>query len=325
MAVLRKIVLLAGIAVLGFAAPALAEYPTKSVTLVVPYDAGGAADLAARIMSNEAPEYLGTNILVINQAGAAGATGSTRVAKGQKDGYQLLMSRVGSQATVPATNKTIPYTWDEFTMLGVVELNPFAVVVPANSPYQTFDDLATALKGNDKLRFSSAGVGTLPHMAALITVDTLGVGPDAHIHVPFKGGGSATTAVVNGNVDFLFHNLSALLGGIQGGQLRPLLVTTPERVDKIPDTPTATELGYPVLNAVIGWSGIWGPGGMDQEAIDKWVSVLANIKTDESWIAATEKLGSIPTVMSPEDTRAFVRQQYNTFHEIANKLGMIVR
>lgn len=307
------------------ATAAMAEYPEKPVNLIVPYGAGGAADLAARIIANEAPEYLGDNVLVANQTGAAGVTGSTVVAKGRKDGYTLLMSRVGSQATVPAMNETIPYTWDEFTMLGLVEMNPFAVAVAADSPYQTFDDLAAAIRGGERLKYSSAGVGTLLHMASLIMIDDLGVDTDAHIHVPFKGGGAATTAVVGGDADFIFHNLSGLIGGIEGGQLRALLVTTPERVGKLPDTPTASEVGHPKLEAVIGWSGVWGPGGMDQAATDKWVGVLDNLKSDDSWIEATETLGSIPMVMSPEDTRAFVEAQFNTFRDVADKLGMVVR
>jgi len=315
----------AAVALVAIAAPALADYPEKPVNLIVPYGAGGAADLAARIISNEAPEYLGTNVLVANQTGAAGVTGSTVVAKGKKDGYTLLMSRVGSQATVPAMNSTIPYTWDEFTMVGIVEMNPFAVAVAADSPYQTFDDLAAALKGGERLKYSSAGVGTLLHMASLIMIDDLGVDTSAHIHVPFKGGGAATTAVIGGDADFIFHNLSGLIGGIESGQLRALVVTTPDRVAKIPDTPTASEVGHEKLEAVIGWSGVWGPGGMDDAATAKWQSVLEALKADASWIEATEKLGSIPTVMSPEETRAFVEAQFTAFREVANKLDMVVR
>lgn len=320
-----KLVLVSGFAVMAIAAPALAEYPEKPVQLVVPYGPGGAADLAARIIGNEAPEYLGTNVLVVNQAGAAGVTGSTMVAKGPADGYNLLMSRVGSQATVPAMNETIPYTWDEFTMLGIVELNPFAIAVAADSPYETFDDLATALKSGERLTYSSSGVGTLLHMASLIVLDDLRVSSDAHIHVPFKGGGAATTAVIGGDADFIFHNLSGLIGGIEGGQLRALVITTPERVDRLPDTPTALEVGHPSLGAVIGWSGVWGPNGMDQAAVDKWVSVLGSLKDDVSWIEATQTLGSIPTVMLPDETRAFVEQQFNTFRAVADKLDMVVR
>ena len=322
---LMKVVVVTAVFAVVVAAGAYAEYPSKPVTIVVPYGPGGAADLAARIMANEAPEYLGESVLVVNQTGAAGVTGSTMVAKGPRDGHQVLMSRVGSQATVPAMNETIPYRWDDFTMLGIIELNPFAIAVAADSPYRTFDDFATALKGGEKLTYSSAGVGGLLHMASLIVLNSLGVDTEAHIHVPFKGGGNATAAVINGNADFIFHNLSGLIGGIQSGQLRALVVTTPERVGRLPDTPTATEIGHPNLNVIIGWSGVWGPTSMDQKAVDKWVSVLASLKQDESWNAATSELGSIPTVMSPEETRVFVEQQFHTFREIADKLGMVVR
>ena len=320
-----KIAVTAAVFAVVSAAGAYAEYPSKPVTIVVPFGPGGAADLAARIMAKEAPDYLGETVIVVNQTGAAGVTGSTMVARGPKDGHQVLMSRVGSQATVPAMNETIPYRWDDFTMLGIIELNPFAIAVAADSPWRTFEDLMVALKGDKKLTYSSGGVGTLLHMAPLIVLNGLGVRSDAHIHVPFKGGGNATAAVINGNADFIFHNLSGLMGGIQSGQLRALVVTTADRLDRLPDTPTATEVGHPNLNVIIGWSGVWGPAGMDQKAVDKWVSVLAGLKQDESWNAATSALGSIPTVMSPEDTRVFVEQQFHTFREIADALGMVVR
>jgi len=323
---LRKTIAALGIAAMAFTGPALADYPSKPIKIIVPYGPGGAADLAARIMANEAPEYVGGDILVVNQTGAAGVTGSTMVHKGPtKDGHQLLMSRVGSHATVPAMNETIPYTWDDWSMLGIVEFNPFAVAVKADSPYKSFDDLAAALKGDEKLSFASAGVGTLLHMAALMVLDDLGVPTDNHIHVPFKGGGNATASVVSGNTDFIFHNLSGLIGGIESGQLRALLVTTPSRVDKIADTPTAEELGHPKLNAVIGWSGVWGPPGMSEDAVSAWTGTLESLKSDDSWNASVSDLGSQATVMSMDDTRAFVEEQFNSFRVIADKLGLVVR
>jgi len=130
---------------------ASAEYPTKPVTLVSPYGPGGAADLAARIISANATGYLGQGILVVNRTGAAGVIGSTSVVKGKADGYTLLLSRIGSQAVVPAMNRTIPYKWDEYTFLGLLELNPFALVVKADSPYKTIDDIKAAIESGKKL------------------------------------------------------------------------------------------------------------------------------------------------------------------------------
>ncbi|MDP5218441.1 tripartite tricarboxylate transporter substrate binding protein [Ruegeria sp. 2205SS24-7] len=314
---------LAALASIGGAAVA-ADYPSKPVTLVVPYGPGGAADLAARTLSTEAPEYLGENILVVNKTGAGGVVGSTQVAKSRNDGHTLLMARVGSQATVPAINRTIPYKWDDFTFLGLIEKNPFVLGVSADSPYQTFDELKEAITNGERLSYASAGVGTLLHMAMLIMLDDIGVDSEALIHVPFKGGGKATAAVVGGHADLIFHNLSGLSGAIESGQIRPLLTTTPERFATIPDTPTAQEMGHPNLENVIGWTGVWGPKDLPEDVVAKWVEVLGAIAADESWLEATQKLGSVPAILSPDDTKAFVEGQVNTFSTVAEKLNMVI-
>ncbi|WP_170418820.1 Bug family tripartite tricarboxylate transporter substrate binding protein [Ruegeria atlantica] len=301
------------------------DYPSKPVTLVVPYGPGGAADLAARTLSTEAPDYLGENILVVNKTGAGGVVGSTQVAKSRPDGYTLLMARVGSQATVPAINRTIPYKWDDFTFLGLIEKNPFVLGVSADSPYQNFDELKAAIESGERLSYASAGVGTLLHMAMLIMLDDLGVDSEALIHVPFKGGGKATAAVVGGHADLIFHNLSGLSGAIESDQIRPLLTTTPERFSAIPDTPTAQELGHPNLENVVGWTGVWGPKDLPEDVVAKWVEVLGAISADESWVETTEKLGSVPTILSPDETKTFVEGQVQTFSDTAEKLGMLIQ
>lgn len=308
-----------------FTSAANAEYPERPINLVVPYGPGGAADLAARIMANEAPEYLGGNILVSNQAGAAGVTGSTIVANSPADGYTLLMSRVGGHAVVPAMNETIPYKWDDFTFLGLIEKNPFVLAVNADSPYQNFAELKAAIEAGERLTFASAGVGSLLQMSVIILLDDMGLASDALIHVPFKGGGGATTAVVSGNADIIFHNLSGLSGAIQSGQLRPLMTTTTDRFPSIPDTPTASELGHPNLEVIVGWTGVWGPKDLPEEVTAKWADVLQQIKVDDSWLESTKKLGSLPTVLTSEETKAFVEGQVKTFRAVAEKLDMIVR
>ena len=303
---------------------AVAEYPSKPVTLVAPYGPGGASDLAARIVSATAPGHLGNGILVVNRTGAAGVTGSTYVAKGRPDGYTLLLSRVGSQAAVPAINKKIPYKWDDFTFLGLLEQNPFVLAVNANSPYKSFDDLKKAIKSGKKLSYSSAGVGTLLHVAMVIVLNDLGLGPDALIHIPFKGGGKANAAVTGGHADMVFANLSAAMSMIRGNKLRALLVSTKKRPPTIPDVPTATEAGHPNLHVVVGWSGIWGPKGLPKEVTDKWVGVLGKLKKDKAWNKMTKGLGSVPSIMNPVDTKAFVKNQYETFKAVAEKVGLSV-
>lgn len=307
------------------AAPAAADYPTKPVTLVSPYGPGGAADLAARTLSATAPGYLGNGVLVVNRTGAAGVTGSTSVVKGKKDGYTLLLARVGSQAAVPAINRKIPYRWDEYTFLGLLELNPFVLVVSADSPYRTLDDLKAAVASGAKLSYSSAGVGTLLHVAMVMTLDEFGLPQEAMKHVPYKGGGKAAAALVGGHVDAMFQNLSGVIGNIQAGKLRALAVTTPKRVLSINEVPTVAEAGYPNLETVVGWSGIWGPPGLPDEVVDKWVEVLGELKTDAAWNKLTRGLGSVPSIRGPAETRAFVKAQYETFKELTERLGMTIR
>lgn len=313
------------LAMVFMAGLAFAEYPTKPVTLVAPYGPGGASDLAARIVSATAPGHLGNGILVVNRTGAAGVTGSTYVAKSKPNGYTVLLSRVGSQAAVPAINSKIPYKWDDFTFLGLLEQNPFVLAVKTDSPYKTFDDLKNAIKSGKKLSYSSAGVGTLLHVAMVIVLNDLGLAPDALIHIPFKGGGKAAAAVAGGHADMIFQNLSGVISQIRGNKLRALVVSTKKRPPTIPNVPTATEVGHPNLHVVVGWSGIWGPKGMPQPVVDKWVATLAALKKDKAWNKMTKGLGSIPSIMPPAETKAFVKKQYETIKGIAEKVGLSVK
>ncbi|MEK9673874.1 MAG: tripartite tricarboxylate transporter substrate binding protein [Rhodospirillaceae bacterium] len=316
---------LAAAAVVLATGQAVAEYPTKPITLVAPYGPGGSSDLAARIVSATAPAYVGNGVLVVNRTGAAGVTGSTYVAKSKPDGYTLLLSRVGSQAAVPAINPNIPYKWDDFTFLGLLEKNPFVLAVKADSPYKTFDDLKKAIASGKKMSYSSAGVGTLLHVAMVIVLNDLGMKPDALTHIPFKGGGKAAAAVAGGHADMIFQNLSGVISQIRGGKLRALVVSMPDRVDTIPDVPTAKEVGHPNLEAVVGWSGVWGPKGLPKEVVDKWVATLASMNKDKAWKKMTTGLGSIPAIMPPAETKAFVQKQYETFKAIAEKVGLKVK
>ncbi len=304
---------------------ALAAYPTKPVTLVSPYGPGGAADLAARTLSATAAGYLGNGILVVNRTGAAGVTGSTSVAKGKKDGYTLLLARVGSQAAVPAINRKIPYAWDEYTFIGLLELNPFVLVVNADSPYRSLGDIKAAVDAGEKLSYSSAGVGTLLHVAMVMTLDQMGLAGDAMKHVPYKGGGKAAAAVVGGHVDMMFQNLSGVIGNIQAGKMRALAVSTKERVLSIKDVPTVAEAGYPGLETVIGWSGLWGPPDLPDEVVDKWIDVLGKLSEDTAWLKLTRGLGSVPDIRKPPETKAFVKAQYEAFKELTERLGMTIQ
>lgn len=304
---------------------ASAAYPEKAITLVAPYGPGGSSDLASRTLASVADKYIGKPVVVVNRTGAGGVTGSTFVHKSKPDGYTLLLGRVGCNATTPAVNKTIPYRWDEFTFLGLLELNPFVYVVNAKSPYKTFDDLIKALKANPgKLSYSQSGPHTMLSLAVLMLLDTIGLDAKAAIPVPYKGGGAARTALVGGHVDFLAINLAPALDQIRGGTLRALAVTTRERFPAIPDVPTVYELGYPGLGVCIGWSALLGPPGLPKEIVDKWADALQGVKEDKAWNKITGSLGSIPQIRSPEATKKFVEEQYKTYDQLGRKMGLTI-
>ena len=305
------------------AAPAYAlDYPTRPITLVVPYGPGGAADLSARLIAGTAPNYLGQPILAVNKTGAAGVIGSTFVARSRPDGYTLLSARVGSQMGVPAMNKTIPYKWDDFSFIGLIETNPFVLVVAGNSKINSFADFKAKVESGEGLTYGSAGVGTLLHIATAVMADNMGVGLDNLTHIPFKGGGKARAAIIGGKVDFMWQNLSGVINAIQAGQLKALAITTPERFAVVKDVPTVGELGYRGMEKIIGWSAIYGPKNLPKPILDKWVETLKKLEKDKAWNRMTKGLGNVVDVRSPEDTKAFVEAQYKSFDSTLDKLGL---
>lgn len=298
------------------------DYPSRPITIVVPYGPGGASDLSARLVAGSAPAYLNQPVLAVNKTGAAGVVGSNFVKNAKADGYTLLSARVGSQMGVPAMNKTIPYKWDDFTILGLIEVNPFVLVVSPQSGLKSFADFEKKIKNGEEMSYSSAGVGTLLHTGVAVMADAMNADFEKLIHVPFKGGGKAAAAVVSGQVDFSFQNLSAVSGKIEAGQLIPLVVTTPKRQKIIENVPTAREVGYQNIEMVIGWSAIYGPPGLPDAVVAKWTDTLQKLKGDRGWNKMTKSLGNIVDIRSPADTKAYVEAQYKAYDKALKKMGL---
>lgn len=298
-------------------------YPDKPITLVIPFSAGGDADLAGRNLAAAAQAVLNQPLVATNRVGASGAIGSQVVRDAAPDGYTLLVARVGSNAVLPALKKDTPYKWNDFTFLGLLELNPMVCVVHPDSPHKAVADLGRAIKAQPgKLNYSSSGVGTILNLGSQLLLQSFGVPSTAAVHVPYKGGGEAALAVVSKNVDFSCGNLTSSLGLIKGGKLRPIVVTTPERVKDIPDVPTAREAGVPALEAIVGWSALYGPPKMAPALVARWAEVLQQVAKDPNWLRGEEKIGSIPRVLVPAETERFVESQFRTYQELGQKLGI---
>ena len=296
-------------------------YPDQPVTLVIPFSPGGDADGAARALAMVAQKRLGQPLVPVNRAGASGGIGSIAVRNAKPDGYTLLIARVGSQAVLPALQPTAGYKWNDFTFIGLLELNPYVCVTRADSPVKTMKDLVDALKARPgKLNYSTSGPATILNFGPQLLFDLLKLGKDAAVQIAYKGGGEAALAVLSGDVDFSCGNLSSMVGNIKAGKLRPLVTTTPERLKDLPDVPTAREAGYPQLEAIVGWSALYGPPGMSKELVERWAAILSMAAKDSQWIGATEKAGSIPRVLSPAETEKFAAEQYAVYERLGRQL-----
>lgn len=296
-------------------------YPDRPITVVVPFSAGGDADVAARNLAVVAQRTMGQSLIAVNRAGASGAIGSNAVRGAKPDGYTLLLARVGSQVVLPALQKGLDYKWNSFTFLGLLELNPVVCAVRSESSYKTMKDLVEALRTSPgKLNYSTTGAGTILNFGPQLLFDALKLGKDAAVPVAYKGGGEAAMAVLSGDADFSCGNLTSMIGNIKGSKLRALVTTTPERLKDLPDVPTVREAGYPQLEAIVGWSALYGPPGLGREVVERWTNTLAAAAKDPQWMAATEKAGSIPRVMSPDETEKFAADQYVVYERLGRQL-----
>ena len=305
-------------------APAFAQnYPIKPITIVVPYVAGGDADQSARNLATVAQNSLKQSIVVMNKGGASGAIGSQFVKDAAPDGYTLLLARVGSQAVLPAMKSDLSYKWNDFTFIGLLELNPVVCVVHPDSPYKTFDELTKAIVSQPgKLNYSSSGPGTILNFAPQLMLQTLKLKPDAAVNISYKGGSEAVLAVLSREVDFSCGNLTSALTQINAGKLRALVVTTPERVKEIPNVPTAREAGMTPLETIVGWSALYGPPKMTPEIVARWTEVLTLAEKDAGWQAGNVRYGGIPRILSPTDTERFAASQYASYSRLSNQLGI---
>jgi tripartite-type tricarboxylate transporter receptor subunit TctC len=309
---------------LPLATPALAQ-PERAVTLVVPFSPGGAADIAARTLAQYAPRLAGRplTIVVDNRAGASGAIGTQLVARARPDGYTLLLARVGSSAILPATDPRTPFAWDDFTFLGLLDENPFVIGVRADAPWRDLSALLAAIRANrGQFNFPTSGPATVLDLGIRQMFVAAGLELDAATAIPFRGGGEAVAALLGGQAQFIGNNLSELLAQVQQGAVRALAVSSRERFPALPDVPTVREAGFPVLEQLAGWNALAGPPGLPEEVTAFWVGVLGRLAQDEGWLATTRRLGSVPRVLSPADTRTYVGEQVEIYRALARRLGL---
>jgi len=321
----RRAALAIGLAVpLGAPAAAQARYPGRPVVLVAPFAPGGASDVAARTLAAHADKYLGQPIVVENRTGASGMIGTLHVRRAPPDGYTLLMARIASSAIVPAIDPAAQYAWDEFTFLGMVDINPFVFVVRADAPWRTLGELVDEVRRRPgALNHGSSGPSTILNLGVRFLLVQAGLAPEATVEVPFRSGGEVATALLSGQVQLVGQNLSEAAAAIAGGRVRALAVTTPERFPSIPDVPTVREAGFAALEAIVGWNALAGPPGLPPVVTQHWDEVMAAVAKNEGWIAATRRLGSVPWITDGATAKAYIGAQVQLYRDLGRRLGIV--
>ena len=243
------------------------DWPTKSVTLIVPFAPGGSTDVVARMLAQKLGEMWKQTVVVENRAGAGGNIGAAAVGKAAPDGYTLLMAS-GSIFTVnPHLYASLPFDpKKDFAPILNVATGPMVVAVPPNSEFKDLKALMAKAKAEPgKINFGSAGPGSQVHMAAERLAFTAGVDM---AHIPYKGESAALTDLMAGQVQVVVGNIGAATPLVTGGKLRALAVTSAERSKMLPDVPTVAESGYPGFENS-GWFGLMAPAGTPKAAIDR--------------------------------------------------------
>lgn len=316
--------LAAGVLLIAGSSAALADYPKRPISLVIPFGSGGATDISARVLTQAVSKYASRPVVIVNREGAGGAVGSANVANSKPNGYTMLAVRAGSQAVGPAMKTDLPYSLDDFTFVGIYELNPIVCAANTSTGISSMADLVEQIEAKPGAHaYTSSGVGSMQQLASIMILDAFGVeNPlDKTVHLPMRGGGGAATSILNGSGSFLCENSSVIVNFIEAGQLVPLLVTSKERLPGI-DAPTAAELGHPELEVLLGWTGIAGPQDLDNSAMTAWSEWLSKAAEDPQFIEKMGALGSEVVSWGPEETRSFIDTQFDAFVKLVDKFDM---
>ncbi|MGC3983780.1 MAG: tripartite tricarboxylate transporter substrate binding protein [Pseudorhodoferax sp.] len=307
-------------AALALALPALAQnFPTKPMTIVVPASPGGAIDLAARLIGQKFTESWGQPVVVENKTGATGVIGTDFVAKSAPDGHVLALV-ASSHAINPSMFKKLPFdTVKGFEAVVQTHTVPLVLVVAPSSPFKSVQDvIAFGRKNPGQLSFASSGNGGAPHFSGELFKSMAGLDMQ---HIPYKGSTLAHPDLMSGRVSIMFDTLAATSAHIKGGKLRALAVTTPKRLDALPDVPTVAESGLAGYETST-WGGLLAPAGTPKATVQKLAAettrILALPDVRERMLAA----GVEPVGGTPEQFTAFIGSEMVKWGKVAKAAGI---
>ncbi|MBM3352182.1 MAG: tripartite tricarboxylate transporter substrate binding protein [Betaproteobacteria bacterium] len=305
-------------AALLVAVPAFAQYPNKSIRIVVPFGAGSATDLISRVIGSSVSAAVGQPVVIDNKAGADGAIAASEVAKAAPDGYTLLMATNSPLSVVPAMKKSPPYDpLADFTPITDVGRYTFFVVVNPSVPAKTLPELIQHAKANPgKINYATGNTTGIVSSALLASLAKIEM-----VHVPYKTEPQVMPDLVSGRVQMMFASSTTSMPLIREGKLRALVTTLPRRSHLLPDLPTIAEAGYPTFS-IISWAGLYGPAKMPAEVTARlnkeFVAAMGRAEVQE----AMQKQAFVLTPSSPEKLAAWTKEQLESYRNILKAVGI---
>lgn len=319
---MKRIVLAA--AALAVAGTALAEYPEKPITIVVPFAAGGPTDKVARDLAEALRKPLNNQTIVIENVGGAGGTlGATKVARASNDGYTLLVHHIG-MATSPALYRNLPYkTLEDFEYVGLVNEVPMTLIGRSTLPANNYAELLKWLEANKgKVNLANAGLGAASHLCGLLLQSSLKIDMQT---VPYKGTAPAMTDLLGGQVDIMCDQTTNTTGQIESGKVKAFAVTSAKRLmtPALAKLPTLDESGLKGFNVSI-WHGVYAPKGTPKPVLDKLNAALKAALKDPDFIKREEALGAVVVTdarLNGPEHKKFVEAEINKWTPVIKAAG----
>ena len=278
-------------------------FPNKPVRLIVTYPPGGSSDLMGRLMAKKLSELWGQPVIVENKGGAAGSIGMDFAARQAPDGYSFVLGNFGPALVNPLMSKVSYNMEKDFIPISLTASGPNVLVVPANSPYKSLQELLDAAKAKpNSLNFGTSGPGSMSHIATEMIMRQSGV---QMTHVPYKGGGLALVDLMAGQIDFIVSDALPAAEHIKSGKLRPLAITSGSRTPLVPGVPTFSEGGLPGFVALTWW-GVFLPAGTPKDIQDKYYTSLVKVMGDPEIRERFAAMGVQAQASTPDEFKAYL-------------------
>lgn len=301
-----------------------AKYPSRPITLVVPFPAGGSVDTAGRAIGERLSRVLNQTVVIDNRSGAGGAIGSTFVAKSKPDGYTLAVLSQSSHVANPAFSSNLPYdAIKDFAPITLIERLPNVLLINPSLPVNNMAEfVAYAKKNPGRLNYASSGNGSMLNLNMELLKSQYGI---FLTHIPYRAAGTSLTDLMSGQVHAMFTNIQASnVGFVNQGKLRAIAVASPGRSELLPNVPTFAELRQPELN-LTSWTGLAAPAGTPDAVIQQLYAAMRTVLQEPATVAAWKQRGSIiPEAVSPSEYRQEIASRIAFYKKLIkeNNLSM---